>query len=217
LYSKRSGLILGFHGCDKKLRDSIISEEGVVINPSNNEYDWLGNGAYFWENNQERAMQFAKESKERFLKLNKISQDKYVKEGKSIVVEPAVLGVVIDLGHCLDLLDSEYLKILKKSHQFLCETQSRYKKKIPKNILLEGELMIKNLDCAVIQTTHELNKQLKKTAFDSVRGVFLEGIDLYENAGFKEKNHIQIAIRNPNCIKGYFMPRKLDESYNPLR
>ena len=56
MYSKRSGLILGFHGCDKKLRDSIISEEGVVINPSNNEYDWLGNGAYFWENNQERAM-----------------------------------------------------------------------------------------------------------------------------------------------------------------
>ena len=51
-----------------------------------------------------------------------------------------------------------------------------------------------------------------KHEFDSVRGVFFEGDDLYENAGFKEKNHIQIA-KNPNCIKGYFIPRKLDTKY----
>jgi len=27
-------------------------------------------------------------------------------------------------------------------------------------------------------------------------------------AGFKEKNHIQICVRNRNCIKGYFLPRE---------
>ena len=43
--------------------------------------------------------------------------------------------------------------------------------------------------------------------------MFFEGKDLYENAGFKEKNHIQIALRNPNCIKGYFVPRELDTKY----
>jgi len=47
----------------------------------------------------------------------------------------------------------------------------------------------------------------------SVRGVFFEGKDIYKNAGFKEKNHIQIAIKNPNCIKGYFIPRELDKRY----
>ena len=41
-------------------------------------------------------------------------------------------------------------------------------------------------------------------AFDSARGVFVEGEALYPNAGFNEKNHIQICIRNPNCIKGFF-------------
>ena len=56
-----------------------------------------------------------------------------------------------------------------------------------------------------------MNKKLNKSEYDSVRGVFFEGSDLYENAGFKEKNHIQIAIRNQNCIKGFFIPREFDE------
>ena len=51
------------------------------------------------------------------------------------------------------------------------------------------------------------------TAYDSVRGVFWEGDDLYPGAGFKEKNHIQIAIINPNCIKGFFLPRDVDNMY----
>ena len=44
-----------------------------------------------------------------------------------------------------------------------------------------------------------------------MRGVFWEGEDLYENAGFKEKNHIQICVRNSNCIKGFFIPREADD------
>ncbi|SEK41780.1 hypothetical protein SAMN05421740_101809 [Parapedobacter koreensis] len=42
--------------------------------------------------------------------------------------------------------------------------------------------------------------------FDSVRGVFWEGNPLYPTAGFREKDHIQICIRNIDCIKGYFLP-----------
>ena len=42
---------------------------------------------------------------------------------------------------------------------------------------------------------------------------FWEGADLYPGAGFKEKNHIQIAIINPNCIKGFFLPRQSDSKY----
>ena len=39
---------------------------------------------------------------------------------------------------------------------------------------------------------------------------------LLPGAGFKERNHIQISVRNPNCIKGYFLPRDLDKSWvNP--
>ena len=46
--------------------------------------------------------------------------------------------------------------------------------------------------------------------------IFWEGKPLYPNAGFAEKNHIQICVCNPNCIKGYFLPRGIDKEYpNP--
>ncbi len=49
--------------------------------------------------------------------------------------------------------------------------------------------------------------------FDSVRGMFIEGEELYHGAGFRAKDHIEIAVRNPNCIKGYFLPKKLNNTY----
>ena len=218
MYSKRSGLILGFHGCDKALRDKIVSEKGAILKPSQNSYDWLGGGSYFWENNQQRALQFAQESKNRFLKLDENSKKAYIKSGKSIIETPAVLGAVIDLGYCLDLLDSEYLKVLKESYHLLCETHQIYGTTIPENIRnKKGELLQRHLDCAVIESIHQFNTSTKNQEFDSVRGVFFEGKDLYPKAGFQEKNHIQIALRNPNCIKGYFIPRELDSKHSQLK
>ncbi len=201
MYSKRTGLILGFHGCDESVRDKVISEKGILLNPSENDYDWLGNGVYFWENNCKRAMDFAI-----FLKENPPHNK------KQKISKPSVIGAIIDLGYCLDLLDSEYLNILKEGYNMLKKTKEDFGLNIPVNIpLIENEDLLKRyLDCAVIETVHQFYKDKNKHPFDSVRGVFFEGKELYENAGFKEKNHIQIALRNPNCIKGYFIPRELD-------
>jgi hypothetical protein len=32
--------------------------------------------------------------------------------------------------------------------------------------------------------------------------------------GFREKNHIQICVRNLNCIKGYFTPISPNNKYS---
>lgn len=201
MYSKRSGLILGFHGCDKEVRDKIVCVKGEILKPSENVWDWLGHGVYFWENNHERALQFAQELK-----------DNPPKGKENLINEPAVLGVVIDLGYCLDLLDSKFIEVLKIGYSFLCNSHKDFGTELPVNVVnQDGELLRRNLDCAVIQSVHQMNAKLKKTAYDSVRGVFFEGGDIYENAGFKEKNHIQIAIRNQNCIKGFFIPREFGE------
>lgn len=83
-------------------------------------------------------------------------------------------------------------------------------------IYLLPEFLIRKLDCAVIQTAHQISKQAVGSSYDSVRGVFWEGKPLYKGAGFKEKNHIQICVCNPNCIKGYFRPRKMNVGFrNP--
>lgn len=201
MYSKRAGLVLGFHGCDQSVRDDVVFKKGIILEPSSNEYDWLGHGAYFWENSYVRALDFAK-----FLKENPPHNS------KQKITTPSVLGAVIDLGHCLDLLDSEYLILLKEGYNLLMDTKEKYGVKLPKNLPLveDGDLIKRHLDCAVIETIHQFNEDKGKDPFDSVRGVFFEGKDLYENAGFKEKNHIQIALHNPNCIKGYFIPRERD-------
>ena len=85
---------------------------------------------------------------------------------------------------------------------------------INKNISVNGDLLLRHLDCAVIEYEHAINEMAKVKSFDSVRGVFVEGSDLFPDSGIKEKNHIQICVRNPNCIKGYFLPRMRDENYS---
>lgn len=205
MYSKRPNLVLGFHGCDEKIADSVISGE-CFMNESTNDYDWLGNGIYFWEHNLTRAIKFAVEQKNR-----------YSINGKPKVDNPAIIGAVIDLGFCLDLLDSENLLIVKHSYDTLRDLTEKEGSILPENkkALHSGEdLLIRKLDCAVIQNIHSLNKKVGISPYDTVRGVFWEGDDLYPLAGFKEKNHIQICVRNPNCIKGFFKPLLLNGKHS---
>jgi hypothetical protein len=63
---------------------------------------------------------------------------------------------------------------------------------------------------------HALKRQTNQYSFDSVRGVFFEGEEVYPNASFREKDHIQICVRNPNCIKGFFLPRELDKHFQKV-
>ncbi|MCP5054815.1 MAG: hypothetical protein GY940_47055, partial [bacterium] len=166
---------------------------------SNNDYDWLGNGIYFWENNPARALKFAQDA---------VSQ-KHLSRGEVRI--PFVIGAILDLGHCLNLLDSIYLKELKTTYQIMKSPGFP----LPTNEYLEdsGYFLKRNLDCAVIEALHSFKKKGKEKAFDSVKGVFVEGDELYPMAGFREKNHIQLCIRNPNCIKGYFHPQILSDEY----
>lgn len=202
MYSTKAGLILGFHGCDQSIVDNILLGK-ENLKQSDNTYDWLGHGIYFWENSPSRAFEFAK-----FLK-------DHPQKAKSPIKNPAVIGAVIDLGYCLDFTDYLNLQLLKDGYDLLLTAISKSGIKLANKPVGENkDLLLRDLDCAVIETLHSLrnpNSDLK--SFDSVRGVFWEGSEIYPNAGFKEKNHIQICIRNKNCIKGYFLPRQLDSEF----
>ena len=191
MHHARTGLILAYHGCDKSVADKIISENGE-LKGSANAYDWLGPGVYFWENSYSRALDFAKELKNK---------------SKSKVNKPAVIGAVIDLGNCLNLLDFENLKLVKEAYESLKDFINDSNMPLPKNSA-GNDLLLRYLDCAVIQTLHQLRETSDLPNFDSVRGLFSEGKELYPQAGFKAKDHIQLCIRNSNCIKGYFHPKK---------
>lgn len=202
MYSKKPGLIIGFHGCDEAVRDQLITGK-YSFKKSENDYDWLGHGMYFWDNDPDRALQFAQFKKD------------HPQKGRKKIYTPSVVGAVIDLGFCLDLVNANSLEILKAGYNILVQNITKSGLQLQKNKPLKtGEdLIFRYLDCAVIETLHAFRNENGLHPFDSVRGVFWEGNDLYENAGFKEKNHIQICIRNPNCVKGFFIPREADDNF----
>ncbi len=197
MYSKKLNTVMAFHGCDNSVLFDVINGK-THLKESENDYDWLGPGIYFWESNLERAWEWAR---------NNINYS-----------EPAVIGAIIDLGNCLDFMDTKFLSLLRPAYDRLIGASEAAGYPIPKNIEVDnsGDRLLRKLDCAVIQVIHEDRRENNEPGFDTVRGVFWEGEKPYPGAGFKERNHIQISVRNPNCIKGYFLPRDFDiKGVNP--
>ncbi|SFW57870.1 hypothetical protein [Chitinophaga sancti] len=201
IYSSDQGLLLGFHGCDQSIRDKIITGQ-IMMKASCNSYDWLGSGMYFWQNNHTRAMNFAENP-----------------PGKNKIDNPAVLGAALSLGNCLDLTDKFYIDRVKNSYSNLLIILSKTNTPLPKNKPAPGssnpnDKILRALDCFVIENLHEELREIGETPFDTVRCVFIEGNPIYEDSGFYDQTHIQVCVRNPNCIKGFFLPRSEDDNWS---
>ena len=101
------GPLVLFHGCDKDVADSVLRGE-ATLQPSENDYDWLGNGIYFWVDSPERALSWAKQRRP----------------------SPSVLGAFAYPGNCLNLTDYGVMKELAptpastRSFQRLAASQS---------------------------------------------------------------------------------------------
>ena len=201
MYNTLPNLILGFHGCDKEIFDDVICKN-KSLKYSKNKYDWLGHGIYFWENNFERAYEFACQKK---------------KWSPKKIKEPAVICATIHLGRCLNLASSNGLNLLK-THYRIFESECKVlgitmpKNRKPTNSNGK-DYLFRELDCAVIESFHCEVEKNKLPAYDSVRGLFIEGEPIYKGAGIYEKTHIQLCIRNVNCIKTYATSRETDTDY----
>lgn len=177
-------LTLGYHGCDERVGEAVLRGESKLL-PSDNDFDWLGPGIYFWENDPRRAMAFAREQKRR---------------GK--IEQPFVIGAVLTLGNCVDTLNQRSIDAIVKAHDALAESLAAAGVSLPKN-RGGADLLLRSLDCAVIRMLHELLEDEGRSV-DTFRGLYHEGEALYENGGFYKKSHIQIAVCNPDCIYGVF-------------
>lgn len=200
MYSNRSNLLIGFHGCDESVAFELLNKPKKV-KISEKPFDWLGHGFYVWENNYARALEWAKDKQKR---------------GK--IKKASVIGVVFTLDHCLDLIDNEFIGIISKYYDLMKVDFQSLGKELPKNKDVKEDehkdLLIRELDCAVIEYLHQKIKEAIESGeesslkeFDSARGVFIEGGPAFPGAGVQKKSHIQICIRNMECIKGFFIPR----------
>src|SRR6266496_3663510 len=90
--------VIAYHGCDAAVAAKVLAGTSR-LRLSTNPYDWLGKGIYFWEHGPQRAREWA-------IEQAKLSRAK--------IKEPCVLGARINLGECLDLLDTANTRILRK-------------------------------------------------------------------------------------------------------
>ena len=183
-------IVYGYHGCDRSVGEAVLLGKTSLKN-STNDYDWLGSGIYFWENAPAKAFEWAKLCKEN------------PRRTKGKISQPYVIGAIIQLQNCWNLLDKEHHSLLIEAHKKVSAVFENAGKSIPQNTEKN-----RALDCAVINAAHELWQMEtgSREPFDSVRAAFIEGEPLYQTAGFYSDTHIQICVRNAGCIKGFFRP-----------
>ena len=191
---RHGSFVLGYHGCDRALGEKVLAGE-VDLVPSNNDYDWLGSGIYFWENNPQRALDWAR------------LVQRHGKRSRQRIREPFVIGAVLDLGECLDLLESSSIRLVEDAYDSLSDSLLKIGAVPPVNVPVDGEPAVRRLDCAVIEYTHRARADSGKPPFDAVRAAFPEGAALYPGAGFQRRTHIQISVRSTAQIIGYFRLR----------
>lgn len=190
-----SKLVIGYHGCDAKVRDQLVSRKLAHLEMSNNPYDWLGTGIYFYENDAKRALHFATAAAT-------YPDRKY---SAKPIESPSVVGAVLRLGTCWDLSSQVGLKVFQATHDRMVEQGIPLPKPNKQANPEDEDLILRPFDRAVINTGHNAQSDIK-ASYDSVRSIFSQGSAVVSGSGFKKLNHVQIAIRNTQCILGYFVP-----------
>lgn len=175
-------VVVGYHGCLKPVAERILSGDIPGWRASENRWDWLGHGIYFWEWSLSRAWRWA--------------QDKAKKEGG----EPAVIGALIQLDRCFDLTDERFTQMLGVSYRLLEREFTVKGEQLPEN---STDHMRRERDCLVINAMLDL---VKPETFTAVRAPFWEGPPAYPGAELRVHTHVQVAVRDRSCILGVFRP-----------
>ena len=178
--------VIAYHGCDAETATRLLG--GEPFKKSQNDYDWLGEGIYFWEYGADRAMKFALDQQRR---------------GK--VTTPAIVGALIQLGRCFDLMDTRFTDELALAFKMVKTMYDQAGQLLPMNAGATPDKLLRRRDCSVF------NAYLTRLAergsdYDTVRCGFVEGPPAFEGSGIRHQSHVQIAVRNPSCMVGVFRP-----------
>jgi hypothetical protein len=161
---------IGYHGTSAGAAQRILSTGFQV---SRNEYDWLGDGAYFFQDAPARALEWAR--------------DRFGNDA-------AVIGVEIDLEDCIDLLDARWHAVLRESYSELVARLNASALPLPRQTRgahrLDREVI--NRAVAVLQS--------RGVVVRAVRAAFLEGEPLFPGSALWSQAHVQVAVRDPVAI-----------------
>lgn len=173
-------LVHAYHGTSRATAAALL--DGSPFLRSANAHDWLGPGIYFWEHGLDRAARWARE------------------HGES---DPTVVGALVQLGKCYDLMDTRYTEDLAVGAIAFHEKTVRAGAATPRNRGTDGKA--RYLDSAVL--TWWLDELAEAgQVFQTVRYGFEEGPPVHPDMAIRSESHVQIAVRDPACIIGVFRP-----------
>jgi hypothetical protein len=115
-------------------------------------------------------------------------------------VDGAVVGALIQLSRCCDLMDTKYTRDLAEGAEAFDQIQFP-RAEAPRN---RGKRRLR--DCAVVNWWLTQLEQAGER-FDTVRYGFEEGDPIHSEMAIRMESHIQIDVRNPVAIIGVFRPR----------
>lgn len=178
-------VVVGFHACQREFAESLTRGDisSAEWKPSENPYDWLGKGIYFWERNKRRALQWA---------------------AKQVKGKAAIIQAEIELGECLDLADTIYLSQLRGTFDNLQRIYGESGLLLPVN----SKSGLRKLDRLVIDKfveSMECDEGGYKIKFDTVSAPFEEGNPVFPGSFIRDQSHVQIAVRDPAMIKAVWL------------
>ena len=182
-------VVWGYHGTTQERADAILAHGQFRL--SQNPWEWLGDGVYFWQDAPSRALQWGSEWAAR--------------TGEKV----AVLRARIRLGEgCLDLLDTD-------AAELIWEYARHFGAKFPKGRPwpMNRSSGRHELDATFFNWV-ALALAGDGIAVTSIRAAIAEGEPLFEGSPIRRRSHVQIAVREPK-----FRPPDLCESpalTNPL-
>ena len=175
--------LIGYHGTSKDAALTILAEGFKV---SANDYDWLGDGVYFFQDARLRAWEWA---------------------WKLYHEEAAVIGAKIDFSDCMDLLDIGWAHFLAKAYDGFLGKLKETGLQIPRQTRgahrLDREVI--NYAVAILSESGRIIR--------SVRAAFSEGAPVFSDSALFDRAHVQIAVRDPKLILEYWMESEPKHEY----
>jgi hypothetical protein len=175
--------VIGYHGTQRSTALRVVQGlEGYKR--SENADDWLGHGIYFWEYAPKQAWAWAEQRRKTW------------NQGEDV----AVLASMIRLGNCFDLLDPDNLEILAGLRREY-EGREREEGRVPRENFNKSKYM----DCSVFQYAYAAFAA-ERDPLDTCRAVFVPSDGrLWTRSGVHRHAHIQLCVRNPDCILGTWL------------
>jgi len=163
--------VVGYHGTSGAAAARIL-ESGFTV--SRNEWDWLGDGVYFFQDAPIRAREWAL----------RFHPD-----------DPAVLRSDIRLEDCMDLLDIRWTQVLAEAYDHFLRLWKTTGLPLPaqRGGAHRLDRSVINYMVATLAT--------EGTTIRAVRGAFAEGEPIFPDSAIFARAHIQIAVRDTSLIE----------------